>query len=38
MATTRRELLGAGASAAFGLFPLSGVSGAVAQVVQGDQV
>ena len=35
MATTRRELLGAGASAAFGLFPLSGVSGAVAQVVQG---
>jgi hypothetical protein len=33
MATTRRELLGAGASAAFGLFPC--VSETVAQIVQG---
>ena len=34
MATTRRELLGAGASAA--LFPLGGVSAAVAQIVPGE--
>ena len=36
MATTRRELLGAGASAALGLFPLGGVSAAVAQIVPGE--
>jgi hypothetical protein len=35
MATTRRELLGASASTAFGLFPLSGLSAAVAQIVPG---
>src|SRR5262249_23218859 len=35
MATTRRELLGASASAAFGLFPLGGLSAAVAQIVPG---
>jgi hypothetical protein len=33
MLTTRRELLGAGATAALGLFPFGGVTGAVAQTV-----
>jgi hypothetical protein len=35
MATTRRELLGASASAAFGLIPLGGLSAAVAQITSG---